>query len=190
MFRGLLGTLYKLAGWKTVGDIPRHLPKAIWVVAPHASWKDFLLGIGVRAYIKIDIMYLGKAELFKPPFGWIFYALNGQPVNRSERTHLVDTVADLFHSKERLHIALAPEGTRKNVSELKTGFYYIALKANIPLVLVGFDYPRKVVEFSKPFYLSGDFEQDKVVIAQFFNTIQGEKKDWLKRYLINQKNPS
>lgn len=183
MLRWLLSTIFSLAGWKAVGHVRRDIPKAMWIVAPHNTWKDFLLGLAARSVIKINIGFLGKAELFKPPFGWLFYALGGTPVNRSKRNNLVDSVADVFNNAKTLHVAITPEGTRKNVSELKSGFYFMAAKANVPLMLVGFDYPNKQVIFTEPFYVSGDFEQDKVKIAAFFSTIPGKRKDWINNYL-------
>lgn len=183
MLRWLIASIFRAAGWTTVGTIPTSLPKAMWIVAPHNTWKDFLIGLGARAAIKIDIGFLGKAELFKPPFGWLFYALGGTPVDRRKRNNLVDSVADVFHKHKTLHVAITPEGTRKNVSEIKSGFYFMALKAQIPLMLVGFDYPNKRVVFTDPLYPSGDYEQDKVKIAAFFSTIPGKQKDWVKNYL-------
>lgn len=175
--------LYKLFGWKIVMDCPNDLKKGLFVVCPHATWLDFLVGLGARASIKLKIGYLGKEELFKPPFGWIFYALGGKPVVRSHSTNLVQNVADTFNKYDELRIAMAPEGTRKNVEKLKTGFYYMAYTANVPLILVGFDYPRKTVFISEPKKLSGDFQKDmKEIMLPFYKNIQGVQKDWIKNY--------
>jgi 1-acyl-sn-glycerol-3-phosphate acyltransferase len=78
---------------------------------------------------------------------------------------------------------LAPEGTRKDVQELRTGFYHIALKANLPIIMIGFDYVNKVIKTRDPFYPSGEFNVDKKVIAEFFSTIPGVQKSWIKNYL-------
>ncbi len=164
-------------------DCPKDLKKGLFVVCPHASTIDFLIGLGARSASGLKIGFLGKEELFKPPFGWIFYALNGKPVVRTHSTNLVQSVADTFNKYEEIRIAMAPEGTRKNVDKLKTGFYYMAHTANVPLVLVGFDYPRKTVFMSEPKPLSGDFKKDmKEILLPFFNKIQGVKKDWMKNY--------
>jgi len=181
MFTALAAWLYKLAGWKTIGRITT-LPKAIWVVAPHNSNWDFLVGIGVRALIRKEIQYLAKKELFAWYSDWFFRGLGGVPVNRHRSSNLVDAVAEVFQEHDQLHIAVAPEGTRGNVSRLKTGFYYMALKAKVPLVLVGFDYPRKAVVFRDPFFPTGEYEKDMITIYEFYRTIQGPHKDWLRKY--------
>jgi 1-acyl-sn-glycerol-3-phosphate acyltransferase len=78
---------------------------------------------------------------------------------------------------------LAPEGTRKDVQELRTGFYHIALKANLPIIMIGFDYVNKVIKIRDPFYPIGEFNADKKVIAEYFSTIPGVQKSWIKNYL-------
>lgn len=183
MFSWLFKALFRLAGWKTVDNLPVDLKKGLFVVGPHATWFDFLVGVGTRADLGKTIVYLGKAELFRPPFGFIFTALGGTPVVRSRSTNFVQQVADTFNKHETLLVAIAPEGTRKNVARLKTGFYYMAHTAQVPIIMVGFDYPRKTVFVDKPFYTSGDFEADmNTYFIPFFENIQGEKKDWLTNY--------
>lgn len=152
-------------------------------MCPHATWKDFFIGLGARAAIGAKIGYLGKEELFKPPFGWIFYALDGKPVKRSQSTNLVQSVAETFNSYDVIRVAMAPEGTRQNVSKLKTGFYYMAYTAKVPLILVGFEYPTKSVVLSEPKYLTGDFEEDmQEIMVPFFKNIEGVQKDWITNY--------
>ncbi len=175
--------LFKLAGWKLEGQIPASLKKSIVAVVPHASWVDFPVGLGARAVIGKKIGYLGKEELFKPPFGWLFKALGGTPVDRSRNNNLVEAVIQVFNKTTELHIALAPEGTRKNVEKLKSGFYYVAKGANIPIVLVGFDYPRKTVFVREPFYPTDNVEADFKEIATYFSQIQGVQKTWIQNYL-------
>ncbi len=179
----MLKFLFTFFGWKLKGNIPYEIPKALVIVCPHASWVDFPVGLGARAHIGRMIHFWGKKELFKPPFGFLFRLLGGYPVDRSKSNNLVDSIVDIFNSHDKYYGALAPEGTRKNVDKLKTGFYHIADNAKIPLVFVGFDYPKKEVVINEPFYTTGDFEVDKKYIASFFNTIGGVKKDWIKNYL-------
>ena len=95
---------------------------------------------------------------------------------------MVDAVSAMFQKNEKLHIAITPEGTRKDVDKIKTGFYHIALKANVPLILIGFDYPRKAIVISEPIHLVNDYQKDMKVIYDFYLTIQGERKTWLKKY--------
>lgn len=178
MVSALFRWLFTLSGWKLEGDIPR-LPKAIWVVAPHTTNWDFFVGLGARAATHVWIQYLAKSSLFTWYAGWLFRALGGKPVYRDKSHNLVDAIVDVFDQTTELHICIAPEGTRSNVARLKTGFYYIALKANVPLILVGFDWPRKQVIFSKPLYVTGNYPADMLPFYTFFAQVNGPKKDWL-----------
>ena len=175
---------FKLIGWRHFGDIPSSLKKSIIIVAPHARWEDFLIGLFARASLKTKVSFLGKAELFKRPFGFIFRWLGGKPVDRFNNNGMVDSVVNLFNSNDTLHIALAPEGTRKAVSKLRTGFYYIALEAKLPIIMVVFDYPNKRIIAREPFYLAGNIEEDLREIALFYNQFDGVKKDWIRHYLL------
>ncbi|GAB3808737.1 lysophospholipid acyltransferase family protein [Spirosoma humi] len=151
-------------------------------MAPHTTNWDFLLGLGIRPTIHIWIQYLAKSSLFKWYSGWLFRALGGKPVYRDKSHNLVDATAEVFNQSERLHICIAPEGTRSNVDKLKTGFYYIALKANVPLILVGFDWPRKLILLSEPLYVTGHYATDMLPFYAFFSQVHGIKKDWLKQW--------
>lgn len=166
----------KLLKWKIKGDVPRHLKKYIIAVAPHTSNWDFMIGLAVRSILRFKSNYLAKKELFDSPLGWLFYRLGGQPVDRKHSANLVDQVAGIFDSKEEFVIAVTPEGTRKNVKKWKTGFYYIALKAGIPIVLAGIDYPSKTVEFSQPLFPTGDFNQDIEEMMRFFRKFRGKNR--------------
>ena len=164
----------KLSGWKALNNFPHHLKKAIIIVAPHTYWKDFLIGIAFRSVLKIKhAKFLGKEELFKGPFGFLFRWLGGTPVNRFSKHGVVDQVVDKFFAADNLYIALSPEGTRKKVERLRTGFYNIAKKANVPIIMVGFDYSKKELSIAEPFYASGDEVADFRKIIEFFAPIKG-----------------
>ncbi|WP_394996506.1 1-acyl-sn-glycerol-3-phosphate acyltransferase [Emticicia sp.] len=183
MLNWLFKICFKLSGWKVISNVPSDLKKAIFAVGPHNRTADFFVGLCTRPTIGLTINYLGKEELFRPPFGWIFRGLGGTPVYRTKSTNFVQQVAETFRSHEKLLVAIAPEGTRKNVSKLKTGFYYMAHSAKVPIYMVGFDYPRKSVIISEPFDTTGDFEADmKKYFIPFFETIGGFKKDWMTNY--------
>jgi 1-acyl-sn-glycerol-3-phosphate acyltransferase len=174
---------FKIIDWKLVGTFPTNIKKTISIVAPHTTWMDFPIGLGARAEIEltnnITLSFLGKAELFKGFFGWLFKGLGGIPVERFSKNDMVQSVVNLFNSHENLHIALAPEGTRKAVSKLRTGFYYMAKQANVPIIMIGFDFEKKEVIVNKPFFLTDDMEEDLKVIARFYNTIGGVRKEWI-----------
>ncbi|MEL7117810.1 MAG: lysophospholipid acyltransferase family protein [Bacteroidota bacterium] len=169
--------LLNLLGWKITGRYPEEIKKFIIIVLPHTSNWDFPLGLLVRKALKQDIKYLGKSSLFKPPFGWIFKSLGGYPVFRDKRTKFVDAVIDIFKKEEELVITVAPEGTRSKVEKLKTGFYYMALGANIPVCLVKFDYGNKEVDFGKLLYPSGNIEEDLAIIHDHYRGVKGKRPE-------------
>ena len=182
MLNWIFKICFRQLGWKVI-NVPQNINKGLFVVAPHARTSDFLIGLCCRPAMGLNIKFLGKAELFKPPFGWIFRALGGTPVYRNKSTNFVQQVSSTFNSHEKLLVAIAPEGTRKNVSKLRSGFYYMAHTAQVPIIMSGFDYPRKSVIFAEPFMTTGDFEADmKKYFIPFFETIGGVKKDWMKNY--------
>ncbi len=168
-----------LLGWKIEGRYPpvEEVPKAMVIVIPHTSNWDFPLGLLVRSAIGANIVFVGKSSLFKPPFGFLFRALGGYPVERSRRMNYVQSMVKLFNSKEHFHVVIAPEGTRSKVERLKTGFYYIATGAGIPIIMCRFDFGRKVVEFREPFYPSGDIDKDFEVINDYFRNIKGKNPE-------------
>ncbi len=169
---------YKLMKWKLRGAFPSDINKFIIIVAPHTSYMDFILGLIGRSVTGISkARYLGKKELFKFPYGWIFCALGGYPVERSKQTNMVDAVAGIVDKHDQFVLALAPEGTRKKVKSLRTGFYYIAKKARLPIVMAGFDYAKKEICISEPFYTSNDFEADMDFIWNYFKGIKGKNPE-------------
>lgn len=181
MLGALAHWLFKVWGWRITGPVPT-VPKALWVVAPHSTNWDFLLGLGIRPTIHIWIEFLAKSSLFTWYSGWLFRALGGKPVYRDKSHNLVDAIVDVFNQHERLHVCIAPEGTRSNVAKLKTGFYYIARNAHVPIIPVGFDWPRKLIVLGEPIYATTDYEHDMVPFYAFFSQIQGVKKDWLRQW--------
>lgn len=166
--------LYVL-GWKQKNAFPHHIKRCVAIVGPHTSSWDFVIGIAFRSKLKLThAKYLGKAELFKGPFGFIFRKLGGYPVERSAQHHMVDQAAALFNGQETFRLVLSPEGTRKKVERLKTGFYHIAKKAGVPILMVGMDFAKKELSISAPFFPGGDESADFRKIHEFFAPIQGK----------------
>lgn len=182
----LFDLVFRLSGWKLAGDVPWHLPKSLIIVCPHATWKDFPIGLGARSMMNMPVNFWGKKELFDGPFGGLFSWLGGYPVDRAKNNNLVSAIVDIYHSKETFHAVLAPEGTRKDVAALKTGFYYIAVQANVPIIMIGFDYVNKEIRIREPFTPTGDFEKDKLVIAEYYQSIPGVQKTWIANYLADR----
>lgn len=166
---------FRVLGWKIIGD-PPVLKKYLIVVAPHTSNWDFMIGLAVRSIKGIQANFLGKRELFRPPYGWIFRKLGGYPVDRKSASHLVDQIVQIARKEERFIVAIAPEGTRSRVEKWKTGFYYIAVGAAIPIVLVSVDYPSKTVVWGEPLYPVGDLNRDADRIDAFFKDKKGKNR--------------
>ena len=175
MLRKLFSYIFKILGWSIEGSFYPLPPKFIVIVAPHTSNWDFPLGIMLRSITQINqTKFLGKSQLFKFPIGYFFRVLGGYPVERTKDNNLVDSVVDIFNSKETFSISLAPEGTRSKVKRIKTGFYHIAKKASIPIILVGFDYSTKTVVIKEPFSTTNDYLADFKYIIEFFTSIKGK----------------
>ncbi len=164
---------FKLLGWKTVGEFPR-INKCVVAVVPHTSWMDFFLGLLIRRVINQDINFIGKKSLFNSPFGWYFKWMGGAPIDRSKNSDTVTAIANIFNEKEVFRLALSPEGTRKKVEKWKTGFYYIAKAANVPIVLVAFDYGNKQIKISEPQIPSENMNADFKTYIGFFKGVVGK----------------
>ncbi|WP_299155224.1 1-acyl-sn-glycerol-3-phosphate acyltransferase [uncultured Christiangramia sp.] len=168
---------YKILGWRLEDNFTSRTKKCVVIVAPHTSSFDFLLGILVRKIMKVEFNFVGKQELFKPPFGWYFKWVGGEPLDRSGKKNKVDAISKVFEDKTVFRLALSPEGTREKTDKWRTGFYYIALKAEVPIVMVSFDYKPKKVKISEAFQPTGDFDLDFKVISQFYEGVEGKIKE-------------
>lgn len=165
---------FKLLGWKLVGKFPSQLDKFVIAVVPHTSWVDFFLGLLIREVWNEQIHWIGKKSLFASPFGWFFRCMGGAPVDRSSHNDMVSATAAIFKKRKKFRLTLAPEGTRKKVAFLKTGFYYIAKAAEVPIVLIAFDFGRHQIKVSEPFYPTENKEADFQVYETFFKGVLGK----------------
>ena len=168
---------FRLLGWKLIGTLDESIKKCIVIVIPHTANVDFLIALLVRGIIKVEINFVGKKELFVFPFGYYFKSVGGAPLDRSGGKNNVDATAEVFSKHETFRLALSPEGTRKKVTELRTGFYYIALKANVPIIPVAFDYGKKEVKVGKPITVTGDYEEDMKLILPFYKDVKGKNPE-------------
>ena len=165
----------KIWGWKQEGFFPpQEVKKYVLIAAPHTSWQDFFIGIFSKLANQAPIYFLGKASLFKFPLGVVLKWFGGLPVNRLAASNKVDAIAKMFNDKEHFAICIAPEGTRKKVDHFRTGFYYIAKKANVPIVMCSLDYKHKIIGFSQPYYLGNDQEKDFEYIWNHFKGVNGK----------------
>ena len=162
--------LNKIIGWRVIGYLPKN-EKYIIAVVPHSSYFDLIIAVLIRTYSGLKIKFIGKKELFNPITSYLFKFLGGIPVDRTKKSNIVDEVVELFELGKIKILAIAPEGTRKRVEKWKTGFYYIALKAKLPILMVTFDYIRKEVKINNKFYPSGDIDKDFIELKKKVNDV-------------------
>lgn len=166
--------MLRLLGQRVVDHNEGNWPdKYILPVAPHTSNRDFPYGVYSRAVLGEYIRFVGKSTLFKWPLGPILRWMGGVPVIRERSTNFVDGVVKIFNERDSFKLCIAIEGTRSKVTHFRTGFYFIALKAKVPLVFCRFDFANGIIEFSKPYHLTGDIRKDFDHIYRHFDGVQG-----------------
>lgn len=148
-------------------------PKLVAIVAPHTSNWDFPIGLVAKWALRLKASWLGKHTLFRPPFGWIMRRLGGIAVNRQAAHNVVDQMVDVFHSRERLVLVIAPEGTRKKVKEWKTGFLHIARGAGVPILLIAFDWRRRVIRLGPTLEARDDADVQMREIRAMYADVTG-----------------
>ena len=164
---------HKLLGWKAVVNVPDY-DKYIICAAPHTSNWDFIIGKLFYAAIGRETGFMMKKEWFFFPFGYLLKAMGGIPVNRDKNTSTVEAVTNEIKKRKTFHLAITPEGTRSPNPNWKRGFYYIALKAQIPIVLIGIDYKTKTITAGKVIIPSGDYKEDLKEIKTYFKQFTGK----------------
>ena len=162
----------RLSGWRVEGQFPAD-SRYVLIGAPHTSNWDFPLALGVCFACNVKIYWMGKSSLFRGLAGLVMRWLGGIPVNRDKPGGLVGQMITAFGRQPELVLAIPPEGTRSRVSEWKTGFYYIAQRAGVPVLPVYVDGARKVVGIAPLFYPTGDLEGDLLKIRAIYAGKQG-----------------
>lgn len=165
---------FRIMGWKIEGAFDENIKKCVLMVLPHTSWHDFYIGIFTRGICGVNINFIAKKELFRFPFGYYFRWMGGVPIDRTGSLNEVDAIVNVFEKHKEFRLAIAPEGTRKTVRELRSGFYYIAVKANVPVIPVSFDFGRKSVSIGKPFYPTSNYEDDLKILLKHFRGVIGK----------------
>ena len=169
-FRLVSNSIMRMTGWRVEGKLP-DLPKYVLIGAPHTSNSDFVLFLGLVFYLKASVRFMGKAELFRSPFGWFFYWCGGIPVDRKKSTGLVEQMVDACNKSEQFILVIAPEGTRYKVKEWKMGFYHIAASAGVPVVIAVVDGKHKVAHIGRVFQPTENMEADIKTINGFFDGV-------------------
>ena len=165
--------IFKMMGWKVVGSIPK-IKKYIAISAPHTSNWDFLIGRCFAYISNLQPKYLIKSELYFWPLSILIKWNGGIPVYRKTAKNTVDQVVERLKAADNLILGIAPEGTRKKVVKWKTGFYFIAQKADVPIVLMCMDYAKKEVGFLDVLYPSGDLQKDMEMIQEYYKDKVGK----------------
>lgn len=170
-----LGRLwFKCLGWK-IDPFRPEAEKAVVIAAPHTTNWDFPFAMAVCWAMGVPIMWLAKESIFRFPFAGLLKSMGGIPVERSKSHDLVSQVAKIISETEgRLYVLVPAEGTRKQVTRWKTGFYYIAKEAKVPIAFGYLDYTTKTGGFGKLFYPTGDIDHDFDAIREFYTPIQGK----------------
>ena len=172
ILRLISNSILRLTGWKVEGKLP-DLPKYVLIGAPHTSNWDFVLFLGVIFYLKANVKFMGKAELFRKPFGWFFYWCGGIPVDRKKNQGLVEQMVQASREANQFILTIAPEGTRHFVSEWKLGFYHIAKSAGIPVVMAIVDGKKKAMRVGQIFHLTENMDADIKIIQGYFDGMVG-----------------
>jgi len=173
--RRLIGKIFVGCGWKLSGELP-DVPRAVLIAAPHSSWWDGVWGLGVKIAIGADISFMAKRELFFWPLGWFLRKLGGIPIERSTTRGIVEQMSERLRDSHQLWIGIAPEGTRKQVSKWKTGFWHIARAADVPIVLAYFHYPERTIGFGPLFHTTDDMEADLGRLREFYSQWRGKNR--------------
>lgn len=168
---------HTILGWKIDGNFHPEIKKYVLIGAPHTSWRDFHIAILSRSVKRANIKMIAKKSLFKFPFGFFMRWMGISPVDRTKSNNLVDAIIQMYKKKEEFRLAISPEGTRQYVERWKTGFYYIAKGANVPIVMYGFDFGNKTIRISEPFYTTDDMKADFAHFFNFYKDIVGDKPE-------------
>jgi len=176
IFRRTCHTLLRLFGWSSSLTWPPE-PRGLIMVYPHTSNWDFPIGVLFKFANGLPAHWMGKDSMFRWPFRRLLLSLGGLPINRRENTGLVATLAEEIRGRDWLWIAVAPEGTRSHAAYLKSGFYQLALAADLPIGLGYIDYGRRRVGIDRYVRMSGNEEQDLQLLRDFYADIRPRKPE-------------
>lgn len=166
--------LLKLMGWKIDEATPEGVQQAVVCMGPHTSNWDFIIGRMAFRYYGVTARFLIKKELFFFPLGWLLKRMGGIPVDRKKAGNFTDTASELFQKYDDLYLVFTPEGTRSYSPKWKKGFYYIAIKAKVPIYIAYMDYSNKTGGFKELFVPTGDAEADLKYIKKVLSQFQGK----------------
>ncbi len=168
--------ILKITRWRITGALP-DIPKFVMIAAPHTSNWDFPFMLLMAFKLRGQPYWMGKAAIFKKPFGGLFKWLGGLPIDRSRAGNVVSQMVAKFNEVDRLILVIPPSGTRKRVANWKTGFYHIAAGAGVPVVLGFLDYKYKTGGVGPMVNLTGDIDREMKQIQGFYAKFEGKNPD-------------
>ncbi len=174
--RWLARLFLSATGWKPEGERPA-AERYVLIAAPHTTNWDFLYLLAFAEHFGLTISWLGKASLFRAPLGPLMRALGGIPIERSRSENRVAEMAQVFVDREALGLVVPAEATRSRAEYWKSGFYYIALTAGVPVVMSYLDYASKRGGFGPAFMPSGDVARDMDAVRAFYADKKGKYPD-------------
>lgn len=178
VLRTLSLAFLKLNGWTIEGSLPASAAKSVLIAAPHTSNWDLPYTLMTGFALDLNLYWMGKASLFAPPFGPVMRWLGGIAVDRSKSNNLVAASAQALRDADGpVQLVVPPEGTRGRTRHWKTGFYFIALEAKVPIVLAYMDYERKAAGLGPLFVPTGNVERDMEEIKRFYAGVKGRNAD-------------
>jgi 1-acyl-sn-glycerol-3-phosphate acyltransferase len=164
--------LFKIYGWKLVGEVPENVKKFVLIAAPHTTNMDFFLAMPTMWLLGVPGKFLIKKEHLDAPYGFLIKWMGGIGVDRKNQSKdFVMQLNEIVAKHDKLAMLFTPEGTRKRVDQWKTGFYRVALAVDVPIVLAYADYSQNEVHVGKVFYPTGNFEEDFVFMETFYQNI-------------------
>ncbi|HRF71472.1 MAG TPA: 1-acyl-sn-glycerol-3-phosphate acyltransferase [Accumulibacter sp.] len=174
LLRAFSVNFLRITGWTVEGSLPFGASKSVLIAAPHTSNWDLPYTLMVAFALRLNIYWMGKAQIFRPPFRGLMMWLGGIPVQRETANNLVAaSAAAITKADGPLQLIVPPEGTRSKVRQWKTGFYYIAVSAQVPIVLAYMDYDKKISGLGAIFQPSGDIDADMAAIRAFYAPFKG-----------------
>ncbi len=178
LLRAISVTWLRLRGWQIEGSLPPDARKAVLIAAPHTSNWDLPYTLMVAFTLRLNVYWMGKQQIFRWPFGGLMRWLGGISVNREQSTNLVAaSAAALREADGPLQLIVPPEGTRRKVREWRTGFYWIAHQAQVPIIMAYMDYSAKRSGLGPLFEPTGDLDADMARIKAFYAPFKGRNAE-------------
>lgn len=151
--------VFTVTGWRFENELP-NIPRCVIIFGPHTSNWDFLFGMAAIFALRLKAEWMGKHTIFRKPFGGIVQWIGGIPIDRRASKGMIERMVEEFKTRDKCFLVISPEGTRRTVRRWKSGFYYIAFGADVPILMACFDYPDKTITFGPLMTPTGDYVAD------------------------------